>query len=44
MIWVNSTGIEDLGSYFFTLEVTDGLVTLTDTFTLDITNQDPILL
>jgi hypothetical protein len=44
VIWVNSTGIEDVGSYFFTLEVTDGLVTLTDTFTLDITNQDPVLL
>ena len=44
MIWVNSTGIADVGTYVFTLQVTDGLVTLTDTVTLTITNQDPVLL
>ena len=44
VIWVNSTGIADVGTYVFTLVVTDGLVTLTDTVTLAITNQDPVLL
>ena len=44
VIWVNSTGIADVGTYDFTLVVTDGLVTLTDTVTLAITNQDPVLL
>lgn len=44
VIWVNSTGIEDVGTYVFTLVVTDGLVTLTDTFTVGITNQDPVVL
>ena len=44
VIWVNSTGIVDVGTYEFTLAVTDGLVTLTDIVTLTITNQDPVLL
>lgn len=42
VIWVNSTGVADTGTYEFTLAVTDGLVTLTDTVTLAITNQNPV--
>jgi hypothetical protein len=44
VIEVTSTGIADVGTYVFTVVVTDGLASLTDTFTLAITNEDPVLL
>ena len=44
VILVTSTGIADVSAYVFTILVTDGLASLTDTFTLAITNEDPVLL
>lgn len=42
-IKADSTSFSDVGLYTFTVTVTDGLSPITSTFTLNVTNEPPIL-